>query len=196
MSYLHMFVEWRKAWLNWAAALFVLFYTLALLTIQRQTHDLVALNDFWGNAWLAAVWDWNDPASWPNGFHPVGFTVLLHEVCRPTVDHYDIQRSVGHINCVFSALGLVAVWALAVCRLGVNPWVLAALIGVSISDYFEMSLLQTSDIGCLAFTTLGLALLHSSGRRQSASGFPYLRAGCSGWRPCAVITHSRWPSGS
>ena len=96
----HMFVEWRKAWLNWAAASFVLFYTLALLTIQRQTHDLVALNDFWGNAWLAAVWDWNDPASWPNGFHPVGFTVLLHEVCRPTVDHYDIQRSVGHINCV------------------------------------------------------------------------------------------------
>jgi len=151
--------------------IYIITYVIIILLIHNKLHFLVNLNDFWGNLWLARVWDWGRPASYFNGFHPVGYTLFLRYVVGVDFDSPAPSLRLASIaNALFAGVGLLAGLHLARRRLGGGVWGLAAVVAVSLGSYFDLALLQTSDIGGTAFATLGVALIYKSVSCRSGVG--------------------------
>jgi len=140
-----------------AIVAYVLVYGILCVCAGFRTHFHVALNDFWGNLYMADHLDFRNPGSFFCGFFPFGYALLLKAVFfgNPIVSACIANVFFGGV-----LLGAVAWWGLKT----IGPkWTLLTVAAVSIAPkMFEYITLPGPDIGAAALAVLGgVLLIHS-----------------------------------
>lgn len=149
-----------------AVPLYAAVYTLGALLIGVTTRFGVPLNDFWGNWLLAEFLDGRDPASFYNGFFPIGYTLFL----RLLGALGDARVGAWIANALFGGLLLLVIGGLATRMVG-RRWGWVAVVAASLHPLlFGYVLTPGPDIGCVTFAAWGGWLALADDRRVASAG--------------------------
>lgn len=155
----------RRWWIVAHGGLLALIAVLIVCENDYFTYT----NDFWGNVWLAQRWDWSNPKTFYNGFHPIGYTVFL----KPFATTALIRPFASLANVGFDFIALLGCGILAYELSRSVFWSLLAVSMLAIGHSFaEIALTQGADAGCTAFATVGILFFYFSfdaRRRPSAA---------------------------
>lgn len=139
---------------------YIILYGMICLFVVFHMKFYVALNDFWGTFWIAKHLIWSNPASFYNGFHPIGFPAFLRLL---SILFPDPLPPALFANIGFSLLALVGLSHLGAIILQDRRWTFICVVCTSLySPFFKHTVMPGADIGAVAFSTMGLVTLINS----------------------------------
>lgn len=153
---------------------YLFLFVLLCFSISRYTNFYVPLNDFWGNVFMAQHIEFYNPASYYNGFYPIGYALLLRlfSPFNPVIIGFGI-------NILFGTILIAGIAFLCSHTLG-KIWGIICMILVSFQPLvFSHILTPGADIGCTTFTTIGGVLLLTQDRvsKKISKDFVYIISG-------------------
>ena len=152
--------------LHYLVWIYPLVYFCICYALASSAGFFISLSDFWSSFVSYRYMDIRKPASFYNGFFPLGYAVLLRTLSfgRPLYAPFIY-------NALFGTVCLYGIVFLGMKTMD-SHWVLVAILGLSLfPKFFKYAITPGTDIGLTAFTTSGaVVLLLSAVMGQAGAG--------------------------
>lgn len=134
--------------------IYPLFFAAACYAVVKYTDFYVSQSDFWGNYYMSRRLDFKNPATFHNGFYPLGYPLFLR------IFSFGRPLTLPFIyNILFGVVVLYAVAFISFASME-RLWVLMCVVTLSLMPkFFEYATRPGPDKGMVAFSAAGASLL-------------------------------------